>query len=123
MTDAKGNGSVSPAIFHDDTDEATVEVSAEAAAVAAQELGFTIERTGGPETSAQEACSPLAAVRQAVADNDDLTAYARGFILNTIDRVGEERKVEISNADPLTSRIFDARREFEQVLEDGDGDE
>jgi hypothetical protein len=123
MTGPKGNGNASPANFHDDTEEAIVEVSAEAAETALRELGFMIEQSGGADIRSQGACSPLALVRQRIEDADALDEEVEGFVLSVLGDVADERGMEITDADPLTGDVFDARREFERALEDGGCDE
>jgi len=104
------------------SDEETVEVSAEVARTAARELQRTIDRTGGPDVGAREACTPLAELREEVQGNDDLDPHARGYVVGAIDDIADERGVDVSGADPLTDRIFQARDELAEAAEVSDDD-
>lgn len=97
--------------------EDTSEVSDQAKRIAYQELTRSIDRTGGDDHDTDEACTPLAAVREQVAEHDYLDNHARGFVLSVIDSVGEKRNVDVSGADPLTDAIFQVRDEFKTALE------
>jgi hypothetical protein len=97
------------------SDGETIEVSAEAARVAARELQRTIDRTGGPDVGAREACTPLAELREEVDGNNDLDAYAEGYIVSAIDKIARERGIDVSGADPLTDAIFQAQQELADV--------
>jgi hypothetical protein len=97
----------------------TVEVSAEMACVAAQELEAAVERTGGCDVGSNEASTPLAAVRQrltAAVDEGYLSPEAYGIVQEVLAAVADERGVEFTDADPLTDEVLAARREFERVL-------
>ncbi|WP_135535357.1 hypothetical protein [Halostella pelagica] len=97
----------------------TVEVDITTARVALRELDRVIDRTGGPEMGADEACTPLAAVRERIVECDDLDDHARGFALGAIDKVAGERDIDVSGSDPLTDATFQAKRGLADAL-DGD---
>lgn len=106
-----------------DTDsESDVSISQETARTALREIEAAIERTGGPDVGADEACSPLAAVRQEVVESD-IDDYARGFVLAAIDTVADERGVDPTGDDPLVDSTFQAKHELEDALDPDDDDE
>jgi len=95
--------------------EETVEISAETARVAARELQRMIDRTGGPDVGAREACTPLAELREEVSNHDDLNAYAQGYVVAAINQIGRERNIDVGGADPLTDHIFQAQQELAEA--------
>ncbi|QLH75771.1 hypothetical protein HZS55_09005 [Halosimplex rubrum] len=105
---------------HGDSEE-VVTVSTETARAALLEVEAAIERTGGPGVGADEACSPLAAVREAVAAEPGLDEHARGYALAAIDGIADKRGVDASGADPLTDATFQAWDELQEVLDEDDG--
>jgi len=100
--------------------ESGVVVSTETAQAALLEVEAAIERTGGPEVGAEGACSPLAAVRDAVASEPGLDEHARGYVLAAIDEIAEKRGVDASGSDPLTDATFQAANELHEVLDEND---
>ena len=103
----------------EDGDEETVDVPAWAALEAAREFDWLIQSTGGPE-SMQEACSPLALVRQRLEnmDGEGIDDFTRRQCLQHVYGVADERRMEISDADPLTDTTFRARTAFENALDE-----
>ena len=106
-----------------DDDEETVGVPAWAASEAAREFDRLIQTTGGPE-SMQEACSPLALVRQRLenVDGEGIDEFTVRQCLQHVYAVASERRMELSDADPLTDTTFRARRAFEHALDDDAAD-
>ena len=99
-----------------DSDEPTVEISASTARTAHQEIKLAIRESGGGDVGALEACSPLALTRQKVEDSDLLSEDDRNHVLQLLQAVANERGVEISDADPLTDGVFQAKQELEGEL-------
>lgn len=85
MTDAKGNGSVSPSNLHEDNaDEPTVPVSTEDAVTALRELSIVIKHSDGVDTWSRDAYSPLARARQRIKVAEILDEKAEAFILEML---------------------------------------
>lgn len=102
---------------NEESDEPTIEISSSTARTAHQELEILIQRTGGGEIGADEACSPLSLARQKVEDSDLLSDHERDHVLKIFHTVADERGEEISDADPLTDGTFRAEQELRAVLE------
>jgi len=100
--------------------EAQVTIDAEAARAALLEVDAAIERTGGGDVGADEACSPLAALRDDIANEPDLDERTRGYALAAIDQIAEERGVNVSGADPLVDATFRARNSLQEALDELD---
>ena len=98
-------------------------ISRETAATSLFEVERAIERTGGADSSAQESCSPLAAVLQEVEDADFKDEFDRGVVRAIIREVGEERNVDTSGADPLVDGTFQAAQNLRDVLDPDDEDD
>jgi len=99
-----------------------VAIDAEAARAALHEVDTAIERTGGGSVGADEACSPLAALRRDVRDEPELDEYSRGYVLQAINEIAEERGVDASGADPLVDATFRARSSLQEALDEPDDD-
>ena len=106
-----------PATQDGGSDEPTIEISSSTARTAHQELEILIQRTGGGEIGADEACSPLALARQKVDDSDLLNDPERDHVLEIFHTVADERGEEITDADPLTDGTFRAEQELRAALE------
>jgi len=104
----------------DDDSESAVSISEDTARTALSEIEATIERTGGPDVGVDEACTPLAALREEVLDEEKIDGYAEGFVIAAIDSIADERDVDATGADPLADSTFQAKHELEDAL---DGDE
>jgi len=105
----------------DDVDDTTVEIPAWVAREALQEFDFLIKRTGGGDASVgHDAVTPLALLRQRLASLEDaegIDAFTLRHVRQHLLGVASERGVELSDADPLTDRTFQARDELEDALE------
>jgi len=98
----------------------TVQVSRATARASLLEIEAVIERSGGDDVGAGEANSPLREVWEQIHQSETVRGEAEGYVLETIRQVAEEREVEISDADPLTDSVFQARSELRKVLDEDD---
>lgn len=100
--------------------EATGEIPAWAAREARDELERAITHTGGGETGAAEANTPLSEARQRVEEQADaqekLDEFTVGAVLAMVDKVAEKRNVDVSGADPLIDQTFQARGVIDAAL-------
>lgn len=103
-----------------DLDEETVEIPAWAAIEARHELERAIKHTGGGETGAAAANTPLAEVWDRITTTANQREYfdekTLGAVNGIIQAVAEDRHVDISGADPLIDQTFQAKDAIESAL-------
>ena len=93
-----------------------VTVPREAARVAARELDYLIDRSGGADCPPTEARSPLAEARDRIEDLEHVAQHAQRETLQILYTVAEDRGVEIRDVDPLTGGVFRARDHFAEAV-------
>jgi len=81
------------------------------------EIETLIHRSGGHDADSEEACTPLALVRQRVVDDDDLDDAATEAVLQILQDVAGERNVDLSGTDPLVDQTFRAQKALKRALE------
>jgi hypothetical protein len=100
----------------DDAQPDDVTISAETARTSLTEVEAAIRRTGGPDASGDNACSPLALARQKVEASSEVTGQMEEHVIGLLQEVSDERGVEISNADPLVGATFEAEKELKKTF-------